>query len=256
MDRRHFLQLFSLAPASVAAAESLTERVNLAETPEQIENSKRIMADVIGMPRPGDYTIRKAHADYDLMHIPEGTLVPDSWWFFTQPIGSPTMGRCHWCHRIAADEARPELSVPQYTSRTVLHTSQLRANSFPPPQTRCWDSLVFVFSPRMDEEDRLDLVSNFWFQLRLDDRIYAQGPLARCRVVGILDDLVEVDTLRHTEARKAVALDAPFSIPFIKPLYLAPLQHFSLTLHGHSFVSRKTIEVYAFLDGIADFQTQ
>lgn len=246
MDRRHFLQLFSLAPASVAAAESLTAPLNLAETPAELEANKRIMADVIGMPKPGEM-LRKAHADYDLMQIPEGVLVPDSWWFFTQPIGSPRQGVCTNCGMGRFN---------RYEGRTVLDTSQLRANSFPPPQTRCWDSLVFVFSPRMDEEDRLDLVSNFWFQLRLDDRVYAQGPLARCRVVGILDDLVEVDTLRHTEARKAVALDAPFSIPFIKPLYLAPLQHFSLTLHGHSFVSRKTIEVYAFLDGIADFPGQ
>lgn len=243
MDRRNFLQLFSLAPASVAASESLVEPVNLRRV-----NDRRVDAAIPAKIPSRLYSTVLPHADYDLMQIPEGELVPDSWSFFTQPIGSPTMGTCQWCERSRA--------VPLYSHRTVLHTSQLRANSFPPPQTRSWDKLVFLFSPRMDEDDRLDLVMNFWFQLRLDDRIYAQGPVVRCPVVGTLDDLVAVEVTGGRPVRKLVPLDAPFAIPFAQPLYVAPLQHFSLTLHGHSFVARKTIEVYAFLDGLAEYPTQ
>lgn len=243
MDRRHFLQLFSLAPASVAAAEALTDRVNLAETPEQIEQAKRAMAEVIGRPMPGLSEVR-AHACYDLMQIPEGELVPDLWSFFTVPLGHPLPGKCVWCGH--------GQGVPQLYSKPPLHTNQLRANSFPPPETHTWDALVFIFNPRTHEEDRMDMVENFYFELRLADRIVAQGPLVRSRVVGNLHDLVAVDTGR----RKAVALDAPYSIPFAKPIYVAPLQHFSLILRGHSFVSRSTIEMYAFLDGLGDFAVQ
>ena len=260
MERRHFLQLFSLAPASVAAAETLVQPVNLPAGPGEIQldpprrtnpraSNPRACASI--PPREPTYSTVLPNADYDLMHIPEGELVPDSWYFFTLPIGAPRQGVCSHCGMGTYN---------RFQGKTALETSQHRANSFPPPQTRSWDTLVFLFSPRMDEDDRLDLVMNFYFELRLADRIYARGPLARCPVMGELGDLVEVDGVdvlgNRRPVRKAVPLDAPFAIPFSQSIYLPPLQHFSLTLHGHSFVARKPIEVYAFLDGLAEFPTQ
>ena len=249
MERRNFLQLFSLAPASVAAAETLVKPVNLPDFPDfpppGMPDPRRTNPLACASIPPRSYSTVLPNADYDLMHIPEGELVPDSWYFFTVPIGAPRQGVCSHCGMGTYN---------RFQGKTALETSQHRANSFPPPQTRSWDTLVFLFSPRMDEDDRLDLCMNFYFELRLDDRIYARGPLARCPVIGKLDDLVEV--VDHRPVRKKVALDAPFAIPFAQPLYLAPLQHFSLMLHGHSFVARKPIEVYAFLDGLAEFPTQ
>ena len=242
MERRNFLQLFSLAPASVAAAETLVQPVNL---PPKLDPPRRTNPRACASIPPRHYSTVIPHADYDLMKIPEGELVPDSWWFFTVPIGAPSQGVCAHCGMGTYN---------RFQGKTVLETSQFRANSFPPPQTRAWDTLVFLFSPRMDEDDRIDLVMNFYFELRLADRIYARGPLARCPVIGDLADLVAVEDSRPV--RKKVALDAPFAIPFAQPIYVPPLQHFSLTLNGHSFVARKPIEVYAFLDGLAEFPTQ
>lgn len=239
MERRHFLQLFSLAPASVAAAEALAPRVNLVESPVELEHAKRTMLDVIGAPVL-ERTERRAHASYDLMVIPEGELVPDMWSFFSVPVGAPRPGVCSHCGMG---------KMNRFECKTLLDTNQLRANSFPPPEDHTFDAVVFVFNPRANEEDRTDMVENFYFELHLGSRIVARGPLARARVVGKLEDLVFL----NTGHRKAVPLDAPYSIPFAKPIYVAPLQHFALYLHGHSFVTRSTLELYAFLDGVGDF---
>jgi hypothetical protein len=249
MERRHFLQL--AAPA-VVAAESLTTDVNLAKTAEEVEHTKTLMDQIIVAGRT-DVLDRRAHANYDLMSIPEGELVPDAWNFFIEPVGAPVRGLCQWCNRTDEGQGKQSsYSVPGFTSRSFLHTNQLRANSFPPPESRTIDAVVFLFGPKMHPEDRADIATNFWFELLLNDRVVVRGPLARARVYGSIEDLVSIDTGR----RKPVALDAPFSLPLIKPIHIAPMQYFALRLHGHSFVARERIELYAFLDGIADFFVQ
>lgn len=242
MERRHFLQLFSLAPASIAVSEALAERINLVDMKAELAQAKDTMAGIIASPLD-PRTERRAHACYDLMQIPEGVLVPDMWSFFSVPVGMPRPGVCTNCGMG---------TLNRFDCKTMLDTNQLRANSFPPPTAQYFDAAVFVFNPRTNEADRADLVENFYFELHLDSKVVARGPLSRARVVGDLEDLVSLDTGR----RKAVALDAPYSIPFQKPIYVAPLQHFALYLHGHSFVARETIELYAFLDGVGEFWRQ
>jgi hypothetical protein len=255
MERRHFLKLFSAAaPVSTAAALEfehnrksalLPGSKNIAN-PAEAARMRALMQDFVSYPDPAIRGLvdRRAHADYDLMLIPAGETVPEWWPFFSEPLGAARRGRCNWCGH--------DGSVPLFRSKTMLDTNMHLANSFPPPQARYHERVLFIFSPEMDEADRNDLATRFSWEYRMADRVMASAPLILNRVMGDIGDLVSLVTGK----RKPVPIEAPYCAEFRKPVYIPSLAHFSLDLRateGSGFVARKQIALYAFLDGVGDF---
>jgi hypothetical protein len=251
LERRHFLKLFpAAAPLSTAAALELKHNRapamcrNIAN-PAEAERMRAKMKDFVSSYDCAGME-RRAHADYDLMLIPAGEMVPDFWSFFSEPIGSALRGVCPACGM---------RSIHQFVCKPMNYTNMYRANSFSPPETRHHERVLFIFSPDMDEADRNDLASGFFWEYRLADRVMARAPLLLARVMGDIADLVSLSTGQ----RKPVPIEAPYCAEFRKPVYIQPPEHFSLILRSDLatqsgngvFVARKTIALYAFLDGSA-----
>lgn len=247
MERRHFLQFFALSGPAVVAADSVHRAGGEVNIADAVQAARAFIEPL------NRYVDRQAHGLYDLLQIPKGETVPKVWSFFSVPVGAPRPGVCQHC-------GMGHLS--RYDCKTILDTNNLRANSFPPPESGDIDRICFLFSPAMDERDRNLLATRFYFEFQVGSRVVARAPLARARAVGDIRHLVSLppaDALPSSVYGRRIAaspLDAPFSLGLIKPVHIAPLQHFAFELHGEAFEAHDTIELYAFLDGTHDFAVQ
>lgn len=244
MNRRELLTSFAAAGGLSVIAENV-----LAEPTEQDLKSTRetIQASgFAGMSAPGYLDVR-SHADYDLMHIPAGREVPERWYFFIDPIGAPVKGECPHCNG----------SAYELSAKSPLMTNMYRACSFPPPESRVIERLVFLFSPLMDVEDRNNFVSRSYWEFRLADKVVGRAPLAWTPTEGELTDLFEFDgQFPKRIGRNDHVLSPRECVHLAKPVMIHSLQHFMLTIETKPFIAKKDIDLYALLDGQGAFGVQ
>lgn len=195
------------------------------------------------------YVNRLSHADYDLLNVPAGQRIPERAYMFSQPIGSLLPGVCADCgsHRFASSDYK-----------TLLCTNMYRANQFPPPESRAVERLIFLFSPLMLKEDRDQLISKSYWEFRLGDKIVGRAPMAWSPVEGELTDLFEFDgKMPKRIGRNEQKLSPGQYVHLAKPLYIAPIQQFSLELATpEPFIAKGDINMYCLLDGTGDFAVQ
>lgn len=258
-DRRTFLKLSLPSAAAAAALTAAPENVFEAASADDVERARATEANrgIIRAELPG-YLERRADALYDRVRVPAGGV----------------RRRCYSDGRLLDPDEIPAFPVhlPLFVDaigqhppgswgfKSILETNMVRGNCLPPTESHLVERILFLFLPSNDQDDIAELVSKYWFEFRLDDKIVARATLALCPVVGEFEDLISVNDRSARPFRRAVSL--PYCFQVRKPIYIAPLQHFSFGLYTNGtddavpFVPRRDMDFYVFLDGTREFSVQ
>jgi hypothetical protein len=215
-DRRNILRLFA-GVGALGVAGNVAASVNVAHKPPAPSR----LVDFLGPRRPRfmpemdpAWLEIRDHMLYDRIVFPAGTPIPNYLPFYVEPIGCCKPGTFHF--------------------KTYLDTNNMRGCQLPPPMVMLVKQVVVFCNPDAAPADLARFFKGFYFEFRLDDKVYARAPLLRRPVLGSLDQMVSIeDVPRHNRtSRRPVSLARDIVTELEEAIFIAPMQQFTFTLHG------------------------
>jgi hypothetical protein len=155
-------------------------------------------------------------------------------------------------------------------TKTKLITNMQRGNQFPPPRCLVIMQLGFYFSSQMLKSDIDLLLDNCFVELRIDDKIYMEGPLWQYPSgVGLAGVSTQTGQAAYTNGLPSLEATRRYG-EYSK--YIAPLQQFSMTITfsgtppttsaniipeaGGSTATNNAVYLVCFMDGLTDRSVQ
>lgn len=153
------------------------------------------------------------------------------------------------------------------THKTPRDTNMMSAGQFSPPYCH----MVYQIGFQIDGSD--EAVDAFYtacyFELRIMQKIFAEGPLFRFKPgSGFINlktgepnplkiNIPEPKTPSPDDQKWMDGFPVPQAgVRFIEPIYIPPLTYFALKLQFPNGIPDPTLEVCAYLDGLTDLPVQ
>lgn len=185
----------------------------------------------------GDTVDRGPWILYDRLTTAANTATPTSYQFFAVPIGG---------------------------TKTKVDTNLLQGNRIAPPSAFHLHAIGFAIGPQMAFVDVWQLLRNYYFELKIGQKVFAEGPL-HCFPAGTgLSGIIALDG--STAATRAESfnngLPSPVYMRRFGPEFIRTIPanvYFGVEVRGNSFTtsaSGQGIDLMVILDGIADREVQ
>lgn len=173
---------------------------------------------------------------WDRITVAANTAVPTSNQFFSAPIGG---------------------------TKTKTDTNLVQGNRLPPPQSFAVHMIGFIIGSNVLQADLVNLLRNYYFEFKIDQKIFAEGPLHLFPGGAGVSGVVSIDG----NAAAATASSWNIGFPSVAatrrapefPRRIPPNVYFGVELKGTSFTTSATgtgLDILCVLDGIIDRSVQ